>query len=91
MQATRTIRECEREDSEIFTICIKVGLPAILITGGMMTFQSQEAASAAQTQAAAPPPTVEEARQFTEAAEKRLLDLVGEGRPRAVGAGDFHH
>ncbi len=40
-----------------------------------MTFQSQKAASAAQPQAAAPPPTVEEARQFTDAAEKRLLDL----------------
>lgn len=49
-----------------------------------MTFQSQEAASATQTQAAAPP-TVEEARQFTEAAEKRLLDLwVKAGRAQWV-------
>ena len=39
-----------------------------------MTFQSQKAASAAQPQAT-PPPTVAEARQFTDAAEKRLLDL----------------
>ena len=49
-----------------------------------MTFQTQKAASAAQTQAAAPP-TVEEARQFTEAAEKRLLDLwVKAGRAQWV-------
>ena len=39
-----------------------------------MTFQTQKTASAAPPQASAPP-TVAEARQFTDAAEKRLLDL----------------
>ena len=60
--------------AKILPICIKVGLPVILILGGLMTFQWQKAASAAQPQAAVPP-TVAEARQFTDAAEKRLLDL----------------
>jgi peptidyl-dipeptidase A len=50
-----------------------------------MTSQTQKAASAAQPQAAAPPPTVEEARQFTDAAEKRLLDLwIKSGRAQWV-------
>ncbi|MGO9492643.1 MAG: hypothetical protein ACLPZY_10190, partial [Terracidiphilus sp.] len=62
------------KNPKFLPICIKVGLPVILITGGIMTFQSQKAAIAAQPQTTAPP-TVEEARQFTDAAEKRLLDL----------------
>jgi peptidyl-dipeptidase A len=70
--------------AKIVPICIKVGLPVILITGGLMTFQSQKAASAAQPQTAAAP-TVEEARQFTDAAEKRLLDLwIKSGRAQWV-------
>src|ERR1700723_3002977 len=71
--------------AKIWSFCVKTGLPIILITGGLMTSQSQKAASAAQPQATAPPPTVEEARQFTDAAEKRLLDLwIKSGRAQWV-------
>jgi peptidyl-dipeptidase A len=70
--------------TNLLPVCIKAGLPVILISGGLMTFQSQRAASAAQPQTAAPP-TVEEARQFTDAAEKRLLDLwIKSGRAQWV-------
>ena len=56
------------------SICMRVALPAILIAGAIATVHPKNLAEPA-AQAASAPPTVEEARQFTDAAEKRLLDL----------------
>src|ERR1700691_4130709 len=58
----------------------RFALPAILaITGGMMTAQATNSSAAPAQRATAP--TVEEARQFTDNAEKQLLDLwIKDGR-----------
>jgi peptidyl-dipeptidase A len=62
---------------------LKAGIAAILIAGAMMIPQTKNSGEAvAQSQT---PPTVEEARQFTDAAAKRLLDLwVKAGRAQWV-------
>jgi peptidyl-dipeptidase A len=55
------------------SICARVGFSAILLAGLVVTMSKKPAASLAQTTSA--PPSIEEARRFTDAAEKRLLDL----------------
>src|SRR6202021_4212894 len=69
----------------LFSICVKAGIPTLLIAGGLMTAHIQKAAANEDTGAVVQtsegqnpqgPPTVEEARKFTEAAEMRLLDLM---------------
>jgi peptidyl-dipeptidase A len=58
------------------SISVRVALPAILIAGAIMAVHPKDFADpAAAAAAASAPPTVEEARQFIDAAEKRLLDL----------------
>src|ERR1700683_3725407 len=59
-----------------------IALSALLIAGGIMTLHAkspgQTATHAASSSAPAPPaapPTAEEARRFTDQAEKKLLDL----------------
>jgi peptidyl-dipeptidase A len=51
-----------------------IGLPAILMAGGMMALNARSASDAAK-RAKATAPTPEEAGQFIESAEKQLLDL----------------
>src|SRR6202041_2817089 len=69
----------------LFSICVKAGIPTLLIAGGLMTAHTQKAAANENTGAVVQTsggqnsqgtPTVEEARKFTEAAEIRLLDLM---------------
>ncbi len=61
-----------------------VGCAAILILGELMTAQTHNVMIAAQNQPSVAP-TPEEARQFTHAAEKRLLDLwIKAGRAQWV-------
>jgi peptidyl-dipeptidase A len=59
-------------------------LSAILVAGGFMTLRARESgrtSAPAVSQFTSAPPTVDEARQFTDAAEKKLLDLwVKSGR-----------
>jgi peptidyl-dipeptidase A len=67
-------------------ICIQAGIPTLLMAGGLMTAHTQkasatrDAAANSRTQAVEQdrqgPPTVEQAREFTEASEARLLDLM---------------
>ena len=81
--------------SKDLSMCIKAGIPLLLIAGGLMTAHIQNAAAnehaatPRQTSAAEQnpqgPPTVEEARKFTDAAEMRLLDLgIKAGRAQWV-------
>src|SRR6202041_847121 len=69
----------------LFSICVKAGIPTLLIAGGLMTAHIQKAAANEDTETVIRtsdgqnpqgPPTAEEARKFTEAAETRLLDLM---------------
>jgi peptidyl-dipeptidase A len=66
--------------AKFLPICIKAGIPTLLIAGGLMTAHIQRAAAIRTTDAVGQnpqgPPTVEEARKFTDAAEQRLLDLM---------------
>ncbi len=71
--------------NRILPICTTAAVAAIMISGGLMTAQTHNAVAAVQAPGGAGQPTVEEARQFTDAAEARLLDLwIKAGRAQWV-------
>jgi len=56
-------------------ILLRVAVPVILMAGGFLVALPRDTAAGTPAAAPAAPPTVEEARRFVDAAEKRLLDL----------------
>src|ERR1022692_1817699 len=55
-------------------ICARIALPALLGSGGIMALHGKSS-SAPVAQLPSTPPTQQEAREFTDAAEQRLLEL----------------
>jgi peptidyl-dipeptidase A len=55
-------------------ICARIALPALLVSGGIMVLHGKSSSSPV-AQLPSTPPTQQEAREFTDAAEQRLLEL----------------